>query len=153
MARGQRTPDDKRAEFAAKFLELGNASEAARQVGLSVHTGVMLARELEADADFTKAREDIHARALAEGELLLMRGMRKASERIDGCEPSKLDNGAWSDIGAAYLKSLADAYKALVQRAKNDADAKRAAEPLGGEAGVRRIEVVLTDKADEADQA
>lgn len=125
MARGQRTPDNKRAEFATKFLELGNASEAARRVDLPVTTGVELARELESDAAFVQARQDIHARALAEGELLLMAGMRKAGKRIEECEPTKLDNGAWSDIGASYLKSLADAYKALVQRAKNDSDAKR----------------------------
>jgi hypothetical protein len=151
MARGSRISDAKRAEFRAKYLEFGNASAAARAVGLAESTGCDLAREANADPAFVEARRELYARALPEGLELMMGTLRAIQART--LEPdrtpeqlaaiaveNKLKSFSYQNPKPAYAKAVVDGYGKLLA-------AQKQATPEQG--GTQRIEVVFTDSADD----
>jgi hypothetical protein len=149
MPNGVPTPEEKRNEFAAKYLELNSARGAARAVGLPERTGVDLARELDADPEFTRVRAEQRARVLAEVEGRLLALAATVHERIESPDltPSQLaelavQNGlksfSYQNPKPQYLKGLVDFYKAVAAQRKGEA-------PSNQSGATQRIEVVLTD--------
>lgn len=149
MPNGVPTPDHKRLEFAAKYLEIGSARGAARAVGIPETTGIDLARGLDADPEFVRVRSEQRTRVLAEVEGRLLALAEKIHERIESPDltPSQLaelavQNGlksfSYQNPKPQYLKGLVDFYKAVAAQRKGEAPAA-----TGG--ATQRIEVILTD--------
>ena len=132
MAQGQKTPDETVTRFRAEYLRLGNASEAARRVGLPESTGRKLAAEAVADKDFSEARRAMYANALDEAGALMLDGIRVASERINEAplKPREhaelmaefnLKSLTLPDPRPQYLAQIVSAHKSLVALSKLEA--------------------------------
>jgi hypothetical protein len=144
--RGSLTPEETEVEFRKHYLATGNASGAARAVGLSPSTGNDLAKKANADAAFVEARQQMYARALPDGERMLFAGLELALERLNK-EPPDLEKLAmlagdggkisFQDAGPAYLRSMAAVVDVLTKIRKIDKP--------DGPAETQRIEVVFTD--------
>ena len=152
MARGVDTPEQKRIEFAAKYLELNSARGAARAVKLPESTGIDLARVLDADPEFVRIRSEQRARVLGAVEARLMGVLEKVIPRIEADDPTPeklasiaVENGlksfSYQNPKPQYLKGVVDFYKAVASQRKGEAE--RAA---GVGVPGQRIEVVLTDE-------
>ncbi|UOF77381.1 DNA binding domain binding domain [Caudoviricetes sp.] len=130
--RGSKVSDEVEVEFREHYLATGNATAAARAVGLSPRTGIDLAKRANADEEFAQARREMYARALPDGEAMLFAGMQVALERLNkgpeeviaklamlGGEVAKV---SYQDPGAQYLRSLAAAVDVIAKIRKLDAE-------------------------------
>jgi hypothetical protein len=108
-------------EFREKYLELGVARAAARAVGIPERTGCDLARRANADPEFTQLRADLRAHTLPVAEAAVLKGIEFA---LDGMTSMDRD-------GAAWFRSLVEAYKAIatVRVTMTDAGEVRPPEP------------------------
>jgi hypothetical protein len=167
--RGSKTVASKEVQFRQHYLSTGNASASARAAGLPVNTGVDLAKRANADKKFVKAREEIYARAMVDGERMLFAGMEVALERLnqDPLEtvkklqemarpkkgPGSRSAGGrvqFQDSGAQYLRSMAASLDVIAKIRKFDAELKGEITPANAEV---RIVVTTTEAADgEAEQ-
>lgn len=152
MPNGVPTPEDKRNEFAAKYLELNSARGAARAVGLPERTGIDLARECDADPEFTRIRSEQRARVLGAVEAKLLGIADKVTERIESPDltprelaalavENNLKSFSYQNPKPQYLKGLVDFYKAIAAQRKGEVERATGAGISG-----QRIEVVLTDE-------
>lgn len=113
--RGVPTPDDKYLDFCKHYLVTGNASAAARAVGLSPFTGSELAKKARREPWFTEARKDLREGVLDDAERILVSGLEIGLERLNKEPPSlheMADLGGkvhYQDSGAQYLRSIAAA--------------------------------------------
>lgn len=137
MARGQKTDDETVAKFRAEYLRLGNASEAARRVGISDRTGRDLAKAADADESFAEARRALYAGALDEVEALMLDCVRIAAERIrdkpitpeelaDLIAEKGLKSMSVQDIRAQYLAQIVNAHRSIQARCKFESEKSRA---------------------------
>lgn len=129
MARGSRITNAKRAQFRSKYLELGNASAAARATKIAESTGRDLAREAEADPAFVEARRDLFARVLPEGVALMMGMVRTVQARVLERDLSpdqlarlarkhNLKSFSYQNPKPQYAKVVVDAVGKLLQQHK-----------------------------------
>lgn len=155
MPNGVPTPENKRQEFAAKYLELRSARAAARAVGLPERTGIDIAQQLDADPEFARIRSQQRARVLADVEARLLDLAETIHERIESPDltPEQLAelavrNGlksfSYQNPKPQYLKGLVDFYKAVAAQRKGEA-------PAATGSSTQRIEVVLTDGTGESE--
>lgn len=133
MPNGQKTPDDMVAKFRAEYLRLGNASEAARQVGIAERTGRDLAKQADADELFAEARRALYAGALDEVEALMLDCVRIAAERVRErpltereqaqlMDEFSLKSFSRQDIRAQYLAQIVNAHRSIQARMKYEAE-------------------------------
>lgn len=127
--RGGKTPELTRLEFAAEYLRTLCIPAAAKAVGLPVSTAYDLARKLNEEADFVAARKSQRARMLEEAGDAALSLIRLGQERAHECAPVTTNIGAWSDIAAAYLKSVADLGRTVEKLSRLEAE--RAGEVTG----------------------
>lgn len=137
MARGVPTPEETELEFRKHYLVTGNASAAARAVGLPVDTGVHLAKKANKDPEFAAAREELRARVMPDAEMMLMSAMQLALERVNEPPPSPeklaeiatrygMKSIGYQDPRAAYFRGMSAALAAFTAVRKN-------ADPNNGE--------------------
>lgn len=131
MAQGSRTHESKRIEFAAEYLSTRCASEAARRVEIPERTGRKLAAELDEDPEFAERCRKQRARVLDiasdAAAALIPLGIKRAHE----CAPVQTNIGAWSDISAAYLKSVADLGRTVEKLSRLEAERAGEVAPSG----------------------
>lgn len=84
--RGEPTPESTIAEFRAHYLYSGNVSASARAVDIPIRTGHDIARKLRADSSFTKARQELRARALGDLVAMRMQIAEEAFNRFSGTD-------------------------------------------------------------------
>lgn len=132
MAKGVRTPELIRNEFAAEYLATRDAREAARRVELPERTGYKLAKELDETPEFAAACEAQRACMLKTATDASLSLIRLGLERAHAHGPVKSKIGAWSDISAAYMKSVADLGRTVEKLSRLDAE-KRGEVPTAGE--------------------
>lgn len=144
MPNGVKTPDAKVAEFRAEYLCLGNASAAARKVGLNEATGRDYARGFEKDEEFLKARREMHASALQRLVSMRMRVAEVAADRFENNELDVAENADGQvtviDKRPEYGRLVMDAEKAAHGLAKLEAN-RTQTEPV-------TFNVILRDEDD-----
>lgn len=131
MAKGAKTPELTRLEFAAEYLTTKCASEAARRVEIPERTGRKLAAELDEDPDFAERCRKQRARILdtaADAAVALIPLMVK---RAHECTPMQTNIGAWSDISAACAKSVADLGRTVEKLSRLEAERAGEVAPAG----------------------
>lgn len=131
MAKGAKTPELTRLEFAAEYLRTLCIPEAAKRVGLPKSTAYVIARELDADAEFGALRKAQRARMLEEAAEASLSLIRLGQERAHECAPQVTNIGAWSDISAAYLKSVADLGRTVEKLSRLEAERAGEVAPAG----------------------
>jgi len=120
MTRGTRTPDNVEANFRAKYLLSGNASAAARAIGIPETTGAELARRAQADPVFVKARAELYASALGDVERMMLEVTQICRNRVE--EINELE---MQDPRPQYAAQVVAAYKALGIHRKIQAELER----------------------------
>lgn len=155
MPQGIPTDEETVAKFRAHYLYSGNAAESAREAGIPERTGRDIAERLTDDPSFAADRRRLHVIELEESIIARRRVRTKSLERFEdengGIDVRRFgseDDGVTvvvTDRRHEYGKLILDAEKNAIACARLDAEA-RANE--SGES--RRIEIVLTDLADEA---
>lgn len=159
MAQGVKTSADKVAKFRAEYLTCGNASEAARRVGLEIYTGCNLANKLNQDESFQNERKSLRARYLEECIAMRMDVTREA-QRLAYAEPVVPDgNGKGpvivNDARPQYMRAVIDAEKNAHHLAKLEDGPEERGGPVNvivcptPEAAERAAEVVRGEKPDE----
>lgn len=145
MAQGSRTPAELEAKFRGEYLRLGNASEAARILGIPDRTGRELGQRADKDAEFAEARRALYAGALDEIEALMMGVVRTAYQRHqDDIEQPEVPDGfrgtvVVKDERPAYGRLVVDAHRASLSRKKF------LVEKEGSGLGAVKLEIELTD--------
>jgi len=129
--------------FAEEFLRTGNASAAGRVIGVGGQTSADLAKELEADPSFLKARADLLAHALERGKTMAL-SMLETTHRRAQKRPRELPMGDGGGImihdkGAEYARAFADVYRAVQshQKLSDDRAARISGFAEGGPVDVR----------------
>ena len=126
MTQGSATPESVVAEFRARYLYSGNASQSAREIGLDERTGRDIARKLVEDKEFSEARRQLRATALEELVAMRMRVAQTALDRFEGeLEAPAVANDAMVTIidkRADYGKLVIDAEKNAHNLARFDAE-------------------------------
>lgn len=130
--RGVKVTDDVKRRFAQRFLETGSVRLSAKHADLPERTAYDLADDLEADADFAAARKRLYDHAIDRAEAAVMRSIDVAAERVEQ-PPVPVPVGDDEDGGARiqiidnghnYARAVADLYRSLLMRRKNDHDMK-----------------------------
>lgn len=153
--RGSKTPNETVARFRSEYLRLGNASEAARQVGIPESTGRKLAAEADEDSDFSEARRALYAGALDEVEALMLDCVRIAAKRVNEppmtekeqallMEEHNLKSFSRQDIRAQYLAQIVNAHRSIQARRKFEAEKTQ-------EPGDMNLTIFAYPPAEEAD--
>jgi len=123
---GQRVPDDVRAKFAEVFARTGNGSEAGIAVKLPRSTCSTIAKELEDDEGFVKARRSLLAHALERAEVMATQLLELTALRAKQ-KPRELPMGEGGftihDKSPDYVRAYTDLYRATQQHAKLKLDA------------------------------
>ena len=126
MASGQKIPADVRAKFAEVFARTGNVSEAARAAKLPRSSCTILARELEANEEFVKARRSLLTHALERAEVMATQLLELTALRAKQ-KPRELPMGEGGftihDKSPDYVRAYTDLYRATQQHAKLKLDA------------------------------
>lgn len=107
MARGVPTTNEQKDAFAAEYLRCGVVSVAARKVELPVRTAQDLAEALNADPVFAERRQAHRARILEAVTDSVMSLVELGTARAHDHAPIETEMG-YSDVGAPYLKAVAD---------------------------------------------
>jgi hypothetical protein len=145
--RGAKTAAKLEAEFRRLYIKYGNASEAARQLGLPVYTGCKLARDARNDPKFAKKVEAIYAHALDNVELVMLDGIEQAAKLL-ASGPKTIEGIAemmdayklrsFQDPRPQYLAQVVNGHRSLLARQKQ-------LEEAGGLSEPSKLEIVFTD--------
>jgi hypothetical protein len=133
MARGSRTSATVEAKFRAKYLELGNASAAARACRIAISTGCDLAKRADEDPDFVKARETLFQEHLPEAQAMMMDALRAVHARLLVKDPSPkelaelakkygLKSFSYQNPKPQYFRGMTDAFGKMVSKQRLDAE-------------------------------
>lgn len=131
MAKGAKTPELTRLEFAAEYLKTLCIPVAAKKVGIPERTAYDIANKLNADPEFAALRKAQRARMLEEASEASLSLIRLGQERAHECAPLETKLGAWSDISAAYLKSVADLGRTVEKLSRLEAERAGEVAPAG----------------------
>lgn len=116
--RGNKTPVEIEAEFAAEYMRTGIAAVAARKVRISRFTGRDIATRLDLQPEFAQRRSAFLARGLDDVELALLDLVDTAHKRTKA-KPVITEMGV-SDNGPHWMRALTDLHRSLVARRKSD---------------------------------
>jgi hypothetical protein len=123
---GSPTPAIVEADFRSKYLELANASGAARAIGIPESTGRDLAKRADEDPEFVELRRALYARALEEAEVAVMSVIRVHRKRAEKEPPKTIETaqGAFTppDLAPAYGRNVIDGYRAVVAAKRFEAE-------------------------------
>jgi hypothetical protein len=150
MADGVRTRDEIRVQFAEEFLLSGNAAATSRKIGIPVRTGNDIARSLEADAEFAKARHELLTHALDRGKTMAL-GLLETTAARAKKRPRELPVGEGGlmihDKGPDYARAFADIYRAVLQHGKLDDERRARSSGVNAEGGPVEVVIRVTGEA------
>ena len=121
--------EEKRIEFRAAYLRTGNASAAAREVGINERTGREIAQKLEEhDPTLAEDRRALRARALPVVEAMMVEAAQIAFARIHESPLSPREQAelmkefglkslTLQDLRGQYFRGLVEVQKALLKGA------------------------------------
>lgn len=134
--RGRPTSAEDVIRFRKYFLKYGNATRAAKKVGIPASTGIDLAREAEKDESFVALRAELYTRAMSEVETLAADVARVSHRRFNKrWDDPQVEGVAARDPRPDYGRLVNDSLKAMSSH-------RSKIRPDDGEA-TNRVEVVI----------